>query len=122
MPKIKNCPDCGEELHSDCWAGGRKLQQKCSECDWKGEPRIPDTQKIKSTKKICAGMFYGYHYEIFDKYGHISTSSRYYDSKKEAHKEMMEDLTKENTWPDYSPCTAILWPSEVTVKGESFKC
>lgn len=119
--KIKECPECGERLHSDCWIQGRMLQQHCEECGWKGKPRIPETQEIKDTREARTGQFYGWHYEIFDKYGHYLTISRYYPTRKEATDEMDRQLTRDNEQPDLSPCTAILWPDKVLVQGEIFK-
>ena len=107
MSKKLKCPDCGEPLHSDCWTTGRKLQQKC-DCGWRGQPRIPEIQRIEDTKTISVNQFSGFNYEIFDKYGHITTFSRSYYSEEEAIKEMRDDLAKHNKWSDYAPCTAIL--------------
>ena len=119
MAKLRKCPECGESL-SDCWTVGRKLQQRC-DCGWKGEPRIPEIQVIEDTKTISVNQFSGYNYEIFDKYGHITTYSRSYYNKIEAEKEMKDDLVKHNKSTDMSPCTAILWPDKVIVKGKILK-
>ena len=121
VEKVRECPDCGETLRSDCWTAGRKLQQRCEKCGWKGEPRVPETREIKSTKEVMAGQFYGFHYQIFDKYGYYLTISRYYDTKEDATKKMNDDLARDNTQLDLAPCTAILWPNMVTVTGEVFK-
>ena len=117
MNKLIECPECGETLHSDCWTVGRKLQQRC-DCGWSGELRIPGIIPIEDTKTISVNQFSGFNYEIFDKYGHITTYSRSYDSKIEARKEMEDDLAKHNKHPDMAPCTAILWPDKVMVTGE----
>ena len=119
MTKLRNCPECEESL-SDCWTVGRKLQQKC-DCGWKGQPRIPEIQVIEDTKIISVNQFFGFNYEIFDKYGHITTYSRNYHNKIEAEKEMKDDLIKHNKFPDMAPCIAILWPDTVIVHGEVFK-
>jgi len=120
MNKLRKCPDCGESLHSDCWTTGRKLQQRC-DCGWEGEPRTPEIIPIKDTKTISVNQFSGFNYEIFDKYGHITTCSRSYYDKKSALKAMKDDLTQHNKSLDMSPCTAILWPDRVIVKGEVYK-
>lgn len=117
---LKECPDCGMAVH-DCWTKGRKLQQRCDMCGWGGEPRVPETIAIKDTKNIRVGQFYGFHYEIFDKYGHISTISSYYQTEEEAVKEMKDSLARRNKQPDLAPCTAVLWPNVVAIKGEVFK-
>ncbi|MFA5299609.1 MAG: hypothetical protein WC389_15580, partial [Lutibacter sp.] len=103
--KIKTCPECGSTLGSDCWTTGRKLMQRC-DCGWKGEPRIPETLPIQDTKNVRVGQFWGYHYEIFDKYNHLLTSSRYYGTEKETLEEMQSDLTHSNKSPDMAPCKA----------------
>jgi hypothetical protein len=118
--KLTKCPDCGEPLGSDCWVAGRKLQQSCYECGWEGEPRIPEPLEIKSTKEVQVNMFYGFCYEIFDKYGHLLTSSRTYDTEGEAIQALRDNLTRDNKSIDIAPCTAVLWPKKVTVKGKVF--
>ena len=118
--KRKICPACGGSL-GDRWVANRKLQQYCHDCDWKGTPRVPEKQAIKDTKTISVDQFSGFNYQIFDKYGHITTFSRSYYTKEEAAKAMKDDLDNHNKSLDLSPCTAVLWPDRVTVKGEVFK-
>jgi hypothetical protein len=118
--KLIKCPDCGEPLGTDCWVAGRKLQQRCDECGWQGEPRIPETVKIKTTKEVQVNMFGGFYYEAFDKYGHLLIASRSYDTEPEAIQELKKDLARCNKSADVAPCTAVLWGNKVTVKGRVF--
>lgn len=112
------CPNCGSEYIYNRWVAGRKLQRGCEDCDWKEAPRIPEIQEIKSTRTVKANQFYGYCYEAFDKYGHIMTSSRSYNTEEEARTALRKELDTWNKDPDYAPCAGVLWPSEVQVIGE----
>jgi len=118
--KLKSCPKCKGYL-GDTWVKGRKLQQYCHNCYWKGPIRIPERLEIKTTKTIRANQFCGFHYETFDKYGHIRTSSRSYDDKSEALEKLYRELEYSGNDKDGGPYTAILWPDTVTVVGEIFK-
>lgn len=119
--KYKKCPQCGESYLGDRWERGRKLQQHCYECDWEGKPRTPEKQIISAVKTICANQFSGFHYEIFDKYGHAFISSRSFGSEEEARKALRKDLKRGKTNENAGPYTAVLWPATVKVKGKRIK-
>jgi hypothetical protein len=121
MTKLKECPICGGSL-VECWTEGRTLRQECVDCIWKGTPRIPEKQKIRTTKDIFVDQFNGFNYEIFDKYGCIMAHSKTYYNKKEAIKALKKDIEHDNKYPEYgAPVTGILWPDVITVTGEVFK-
>ena len=119
--KYKKCPNCGESGLGDRWQRERKLQQHCYDCGWKGEIRTPEKKQIKSTKTVQVGQFHGYHYEIFDKYGHTMVISRYYDSWESADAAIKKEIEKGKTNKYAGPFTGILWPSTVKVKGTRYK-
>lgn len=119
--KRKTCPKCETINLGDRWVAGRKLQQYCRECLWKGEPRIPELIKKIDTKEIMVNYFDGFNYEIFDKYGHNLLSSKYYSTKTEAIASLKKQLKLCNSDPLVSPCTGIFWPNVITVKGEIYK-
>ena len=121
MVKLKRCPRCDEPHLADEWQRGRKLRQRCYECDWVGEPRTPEKQRIQQTRTISVGPFSGFHYEIFDQYGHAMVSSRYYGKRETAVKELRADLESHSKMPNAGPCKGVLWPATVKVKGELFK-
>jgi hypothetical protein len=112
------CPNCGSDYISDRWVAGRKLQRSCNDCGWKEKPRTPDRRVIKNTKFIKANQFQGFHYEVYDQYGHETTFSRSYGTAEEARVELLNELSKLNKHPNYAPCTGILWPDRVEVVGE----
>lgn len=116
--KVKVCPQCGNDDLNDYWRNGRKLQQSCSECDWKGEERTPEKQRIVFTKKVMTGQFGGWHYEIYDQYGHVTTYSKTYSERSKALEELTKHIEQQEKSPNCGPCTAILWPPFVIVKGE----
>jgi len=119
--KLENCPECESNDIGDQWVKGRKLQQYCHDCEWKGEPRIPEIKTIKTTKKVQVDQFPGFNYEIFDRYGHAMVYSRSYHTEKEAENVLKEKLRHYGEYHDAGPCTAILWPDVVTVKGKVYK-
>ena len=122
MVKYKKCPDCGQsDGLSDIWRKGRKLQQKCYLCDWHGQLRIPEKIPIEDTKYVSGNQFGGFSYEVFDRYGHIMTSSRSYSTRKEAKDELKEALEKGRTDMDAGPYTGVLWPARVKIKGSVYK-
>jgi hypothetical protein len=119
--KFKECPICEGSYLGDIWQKGRKLQQVCHDCGWKGEIRTPEKKRINYTKSIRVGQFHGYHYEIFDKYGHTMVISRYYDSWDAADAAIKEEIEKGKTNKYAGPFTGILWPATVKVKGTRYK-
>jgi hypothetical protein len=115
------CPKCGSKDLYDRWTSGRKLERGCHDCSWKEPPRTPELQVIKNTKIVSANQFWGFCFEIYDRYGHITIASRSYATKEEAREELVKELSSENENPDYGPCTGILWPDRVEVVGEVVK-
>jgi hypothetical protein len=118
--EITECPNCGSDDLHNRWTSGRKLQRGCNSCSWKETPRVPETKEIKDTKFISVDQFYGFVYEIYDKYGYIIIYSKTYRTSKEAKEAIIEELAKLNKSPIYAPCTGILWPDKVEVSGEVF--
>ena len=129
--KVKVCPKCGNSNLSERWAKGRMLEQYCysydendEKCYWVGEPFTPPKRPITNVVELRIDDFYGWHYQTFDKYGHVSTDSATYDTKAEALKELSDDITPREGYDDpAAPYTAVLVkvPSRVTVKGKMFK-
>ena len=115
------CPICGSNRLTRQWCVGRTLSQKCYDCDWIGEPKIPEDIPIITTKKVLTGQFDGFHYEVFDKYGYILTCSRTYVSKDEAMDNMRKELKLGKKDLDAGPYTAVFWPPSVLVRGKIFK-
>jgi len=134
MKKYNTCPKCGSVRISDRWCEGRMIQQYCYDdgddedfgsdvCGWVGKPRIPETRSIKISKKLIIDGFTGWHYEVYDKYGHVMISSRYYDKKEDAQKNLESDLEKGLKDEAAGPYTAVLFniPSSVVIEGQVFK-
>ena len=119
--KPNECPKCESTNIGDRWCKGRKLRYYCRECYWQDEPRIPETIPISTTKTVSVNQFYGFVYEIYDKYGHISTYSKTYQTEEEVKNAMLEDLNNCNKHEDYFPCTGIIWPKSVVVNGKVFR-
>lgn len=118
--KPKYCPKCKEDEVRKILTKGRKNIFECENCYWKSKPFIPKTRPIKHIKNVSPNNFYGYCYEVFDKYGQPCVFSRSYDTREDAIKEMMDDISKGIDKP-YGPYTGVLWPKTVEVKGEVFK-
>lgn len=97
---------------------GRRLQRHCEDCSWKEAPRTPEIQPIENKRFIAANQFSGFHYEIYDRYGHAVIFSRSHETAEKARAELLKDLGKLNRHPNYAPCTGILWPAVVEVVGE----
>lgn len=125
--KIKLCPKCGSSNLGERWSNGRKLVQYChsdEDCYWVGEPYTPSKRRITNTTDLRIDNFSGWHYIVYDRFGHIQTDSATYHTKAEAVKEMEEDLTPRAGYNDpAAPYTAVLFnvPSRVTIKGKMFK-
>ena len=115
---INVCPSCGDDEFYEKWEANRLLSKNCYSCTWKSKPYPPKLRKIRTAKTIDANQFPGFHYQIFDKFGHIMTSSRSYNSKSEAKAEIEKELVYGRTDKDAGPYTAVLWPASVTVRGE----
>ena len=97
------------------WCRGRKLRQECRYCDWTGRARTPEQREIKATRTVRAGYHGGHSYELLDRYGHTLIASRSYSTSEEAEAALREELAKDRKYAE--PCTGILWPATVTVKG-----
>ena len=119
--KPKECPKCKSIYIGDHWCKGRMLRYYCRDCYWQDEPRIPEIIPIPTTKTVFVNQFYGFVYEIYDKYGHIATYSRTYHTEEETKAALMEELTNMNKYEDYFPCTGIIWPKSIEVQGKVYK-
>ena len=108
------CPRCNGHL-GDFWRSGRKLRQECQACDWVGKERIPEQQAINPLRRVPASMGIGGHtFQVFDRYGHTSMSSRGYPTADAARVALKRELTVGSA----GPYTGILWPSTMVVEGE----
>ena len=134
--KLKKCPKCGSTRLGERWAKDRKLQQYChgvtsfgdydedTHCSWVGEPYTPPKKRITNTDTLRLDEFFGWHYLVYDKYGHLQTDSATHDTRAEAMEALEEDMTPTEGYDDpAAPLTAVLFhvPSNVTVKGTMFK-
>ena len=119
--KLNKCPRCGNRNLSDKWKPKRKLQQSCDECGWRGEIRTPEVVKIKTTKEVMVNQFYGFCYEVFDRYGHITTHSRSYNTEKDAEAALHQEIERGEKNKDAGPYTGILWPKAIYVKGKVYR-
>lgn len=127
--KVKTCPKCGFSSLGERWSRGRMLEQYCHDpeemgCHWVGEPYTPPKRRITNMDRLRIDEFAGWHYIVYDKYGHVQTDSATYGSRAEAEKEMAEDITPREGYDDpAAPYTAVLFnvPSSVVIKGEMFK-
>lgn len=127
--KLNVCPKCGSKNLGDRWAMGRKLEQYCNgpdgeDCTWVGEPRIPEKKRITNTDTLRLDEFFGWHYIVYDRYGHVQTDSATHDTRAEAMKALEEDLTPREGYDDpAAPLTAVLFnvPSHVSVKGKMYR-
>lgn len=45
------------------------------DCNWYGEKRTPERQRITNTKELRIENCHGWNYIVYDKYGHTSTHS-----------------------------------------------
>lgn len=121
--KFDKCPKCGASSTylNDYWTKGRKLKQFCIECDWEGEPRVPETIPVESTKQVQVHKFFGWCYSVFDRYGHTLIVSKAHSSRECAVEALNKDLDIWNKNPDVGPCKAVLWPPSVSVEGQVFR-
>ena len=128
--KYKACPKCGSKQLGERWVKERMLQQYCyigeddTHCGWVGEPFVPPRKRITNTTKLRIDDFPGWHYLVYDKYGHIQTDSATYDTQLEAMKELQDDITPRDGYKDpAAPYTAVLFkvPGNVTIEGRMFR-
>jgi hypothetical protein len=105
------------------------LQQVCGAygedgCGWKGEPYTPPKRRITNTMELRVDDFYGWHYLVYDKHGHLQTSSATYDTRMEAMEKLEEALTPNDGYINpAAPLTAVLFkvPCRVIIKGTMFR-
>jgi hypothetical protein len=134
--KVKVCPKCGSKNLGERWAMGRKLQQYChgvtsfgdydedTHCRWVGEPYTPPRKRITNTDTLRLDEFVGWHYIVYDKYGHTQTDSATHDTRAEAMEALIDDITPREGYDDpAAPYTAVLFnvPSNVTIKGTMYR-
>lgn len=127
--KVKACPKCGNTSLGERWCKGRMLQHYCSGEDgetscWVSQPYTPPKRRITNTTEFRLDEFVGWHYLVYDKYGHVATDSATYDTRAEAMVELTEDITPKEGYDDpAAPFTAVLFnvPPRVTIKGTMFK-
>ena len=134
--KLKACPKCGCKRLGERWAKGRMLTQYChgassfgdyeedTRCNWVGEPYIPETKRITNTDTLRLNEFSGWHYIVYDKYGHVQTDSATHDTRGEAMEALEESLTPRADYNDpAAPYTAVLFnvPSHVTIRGKMYR-
>lgn len=116
------CPRCDSRNLGDQWVGpGRKLQQHCEECGWRGVPRVPEQKVVQTTKEVKVNQFYGFEYHLFDCYGHAMVYSRTYNNEKEAELALREELKRGEKDKEAGPYTGVLWPATTVVEGKLFK-
>ena len=118
---LKECFNCGSTNLGDRWTAGRLLEQHCYECGWTAQPRIPEKLPIVVVKQVKVNQFWGFHYEVFDRYGHMMVSSRYYDKEDEAETALNKELERGKKDFNAGPYTAVLWPARTLVEGRVFK-
>lgn len=123
--KFKTCPKCCSKRLGDRWTNSRKLQQWCGggnewddECDWKGEPRIPEQQKVSAERTIGLGPWC---YHLFDKYGHIMTYSQGFGSQKETEEALFKELEKGKKNEEHGPYSGVVWPPSAVVRGTYYE-
>jgi|ERR1035441_10356960 hypothetical protein len=134
--KVKVCPKCGSKRLGERWSKGRMLQQYChglssvgdyeedSHCSWVGEPYVPSLNRITNKDTLRLDEFVGWHYLVYDKYGHLSTDSATHDSRAEAMEALEENLTPREGYDDpAAPYTAVLFniPPSITIKGKMYR-
>jgi hypothetical protein len=134
--KVKACPRCSCENLGERWAKGRQLEQYCRRrndgddwdapeyCGWVGKPYEPTKRRITNTTQLWIDDFPGWHYIVYDKYGHVQTDSATQHSKKIAMKELEISLKPKPGYDDpAAPLTAVLFfvPTHITIKGKMFK-
>jgi len=112
------CPKCESVDTGDRWVRDGKLQRYCRVCNWRDIARIPETLVIQTRKEVLVGLFYGFHYDLFDRYGHYRTCSRYFKTKEEALQELNKEIDHGRKDQNRGPYTAVLWPSTAVIEGE----
>lgn len=124
MKEPKVCPKCYGEDIGDRWTKGRMLEYYCRDCHWHAEPRTPESIPITNQCDLRIDNFHGWHYIIYDKYGHVSVDSATHGTKEEAMKDLEWHMTPKRSFPDpAAPYTAVLFyvPPRVQITGIAFR-
>ena len=116
---VDRCPMCQESDLGDRWCRGRKLQQYCRDayCGWEGPVRVPEDQQIVTTKYVSVNQFAGFCYELYDRYGHVMVLSKSFPREEDCMVVAQAELDRCNADPECKPCTAVIWPATIKVKG-----
>lgn len=121
--RISECPEC-EGPTSQHWCEGRRLRSVCERygryCGWEGDPYVPETKEIKTTKEILVD-FGGWTFEAFDDHGHIFIASSTYSTQVACEEAARRELQKCVGLSGYGNCTAVIWPPRVIVQGTLVK-
>ena len=115
------CPKCGDDdpvpLRT-CLTDNRMLRKECRECDWHGEPYVPEKKPVKTTKEQSYFQGGSWVYETFDQYGQTCTYSQGFGSEAACTKAAKKDLANINGRPGYGKCQAIVWPPTIKAVGK----
>lgn len=119
MSKLEKCPVCNTNLGKRL-GKERRLYQYCKDeyCGWIGEEYIPEILFVKTKKIVAVSQFYGWHYEVYDKYGRIMIYSKSYQYFEEAEKDILRDI-KHGREKD-NPCTGVLYQPTIEVEGKVY--
>ena len=137
--KLDKCPQCGHDDLSDRWSskGGRLLEQYCRGidedevlppehyeekfhdgwnmmvrvCNWVGEARTPEVQKVRTIRKYGWECDRGSLIEIFDRFGHTTSYGGNYGDDVEAY--IAKELARGLTNADAGPYKAVYWKGSV---------
>jgi hypothetical protein len=112
-----NCPKCEESL-STVWVKGRKLQQRCPQCYWSGEPYAPPQREIETTRRVSINSHGGFQYTVYDRFGWPAMTSRSYPTLRSAQRAAERDIERGRHNEEAGPYTAVLWRDYVEVRGE----
>lgn len=115
--RVEECPDCESKLIRPRWAMKNRVEDKCLECGWIGDPYLPPKQEIQTTKTIPVDRFGGYIFELYDGLGYIREHSKSYRELGECEAEAEKQLATWNLLNPDSPATVIIWPLSVTVNA-----
>jgi hypothetical protein len=118
---VDECPKCGGQTTAR-WTTGRMLQSRCINsddgCFWRGSPYVPLKEPIRTVKSIPTSDFGGWEFEGFDKYGHTMICSQTYSSRAACEASARKEVEQWNQDPNYGPCSAVVWPATVKVRGK----
>jgi hypothetical protein len=113
----EDCPQCDYRL-STVWTTGRMLKKMCGrENCWgyDGAPYPPPKKPIRIRRMVAVDAGGGWHYEMFDQYGHVYIDSRSFRSAAAAEQDARRQM------PDSSGVmgrvTVVIWPPRVEVRA-----